>query len=92
VDSSSKPVVPSGAGVRHEPRSKVPDLIRMVNQISANFAHHPPDQAAGEVAAHLTLFWSPAMRAELAAWVRAGGEDLHPLAVEAVRRSSQVSD
>jgi formate dehydrogenase subunit delta len=74
-----------------EYRSPVPDLIRMANQIAANFAHHPVDQAAREVAAHLTAFWTPTMRSELEAWVAAGGEELHPLAVEAVRISNHTS-
>jgi hypothetical protein len=31
------------------------------------------------------------MRSELEAWVAAGGEELHPLAVEAVRISNHTS-
>lgn len=64
----------------------VPDLIRMANQIAENFAHHPAEQAAGEVANHLQLFWTMTMRSELEAWVDQGGEELHPLALEAVGR------
>jgi len=41
------------------------DLVRMSNQIAANFGHHPPDQAAAEVANHIRLFWPPSMRFEL---------------------------
>lgn len=37
------------------------DLVRMSNQIAANFAHHPPEQAAGEVATHIKRFWPPNM-------------------------------
>jgi formate dehydrogenase subunit delta len=80
------------SGAEHdEPRSMVPDLIRMANQIALNFAHHPADQAAGEVAEHLRAFWTPAMRAELEDWAAQGGEELHPLALEAVGVLSRAS-
>lgn len=72
----------------HATRSRTPDLIRMANQIAANFAHHRADQAAGEVATHLRTFWSPAMRSDLAAWLASPGPDgdeLHPLVVAALR-------
>lgn len=64
------------------------DLIRMSNQIAANFAHHPPEQAAAEVANHIKMFWSPRMRAELL-----GDSDLsafNPLVVEAIRLLSSA--
>jgi len=41
------------------------DLVRMSNQIAANFAHYGPERAAVEVANHLRLFWPPSMRDEL---------------------------
>jgi formate dehydrogenase major subunit len=43
------------------------DLVRMSNQIAANFAHLGPERAATEVANHLRMFWPPSMRAELVA-------------------------
>ena len=58
-------------------------LVRMVNQIAANVAHHPPDRAAAEIAAHLRLFWAPAMRAELVTYLDGGGLDLAPLSAAA---------
>ena len=42
-----------------------PDLVRMANQIAANFRHHPEAQAAAEVANHIRMFWPPLMRHEL---------------------------
>ena len=42
-----------------------PDLLRMANQIAANFRHHPAKEAAAEVANHIRMFWPPLMRAEL---------------------------
>jgi hypothetical protein len=40
-------------------------LVRMVNQIAANVAHHPHDEAVAEVARHLRVSWAPSMRADL---------------------------
>lgn len=90
-DPSEPPSSSSEIAGKAEYRSPVPDLIRMANQIAANFAHHPADQAAREVAAHLTAFWTLKMRSELEEWVEAGGEELHPLAIEAVRISNHTS-
>ena len=56
----------------------------MANQIAANFRHHPDDQAAGEVAAHLRSFWTPWMLERLDAVVAAGGAGLDPLVVAAL--------
>ena len=61
-------------------------LVRMVNQIAVNVAHHPPEQAAAEIAAHLKLFWAPAMRAELVTYLDGGGLDLAPLAAAATEQ------
>jgi formate dehydrogenase subunit delta len=58
----------------------------MVNQIAANVAHLPQDQAVAEIAAHLRATWAPAMRAELDAYLQRGGPDLNPLAAAATER------
>jgi formate dehydrogenase subunit delta len=58
----------------------------MVNQIAANVAHHPHDQAVAEVAAHLRLTWPPSMRANLVAYLDGGGLDLTPLATAAAEQ------
>ena len=55
-----------------------PDLLRMANQIAANFAYLEAESAAPAVAAHLRHFWSPLMRAELVQG--AGDAGLSPLA------------
>ena len=57
------------------------DLVRMANQIAANFRHHPQAQAAAEVADHIRMFWPPLMRRELLDNVHSGGCD--PLVVAA---------
>lgn len=41
------------------------DLIRMANQIAANFAPYPEDEAVEAIAAHFRNFWTPQMRADL---------------------------
>ena len=64
-------------------------LVRMANQIAANFAYLPePEQAATRVADHLQRFWEPTMRKEIIAHFEAGGEDLTEIARLAVARIS----
>ena len=58
-------------------------LVRMINQIAANVAHHPHDRAVGEIVAHLRASWAPGMRAELDAYLARGGSGLSPLATDA---------
>ena len=58
-------------------------LVRMVNQIAANVAHHPHDQAVAEITKHLKATWAPSMRADLVAYVDEGGLDVTPLAAAA---------
>ena len=66
-------------------------LVRMVNQIAANVARHPPDQAVAEIAAHLRSFWAPSMRAELVTYLDGGGLDLMPLAAAATEQLRATS-
>lgn len=60
-------------------------LIYMANQIAGFFATQPGGTAAAGTAGHLKAFWTPRMRQELIAWLKAGGGGLDPLAAEAVR-------
>ncbi len=53
------------------------DLIRMANQIASQFDHLPAPAAAAAVANHLTMFWTPAMRAELIAIAAREPDCLH---------------
>lgn len=62
------------------------NLIKMANEIAAFFDAYPSEQAQQEVASHLKRFWDPRMRAELIACVRAGGDGLAPLVMQAVSR------
>jgi formate dehydrogenase subunit delta len=62
------------------------DLVRMANQIAANTAHLPPQQAAAAVANHLRMFWAPAMRTDLTHLVLELPEELDPLVLAAVEQ------
>jgi formate dehydrogenase subunit delta len=55
----------------------------MANQIAANFRHHPEEQAAGEVANHIRMFWPRLMRDELLQNISTG--DFDPLVISAAR-------
>ncbi|MGH9169383.1 MAG: formate dehydrogenase subunit delta [Acidimicrobiales bacterium] len=66
------------------PYSNEAELQRMANQIAANYAHHDFEVAAGEVATHVKLFWTPQMRADLAAMSAGSAWELHPLVLRAV--------
>jgi formate dehydrogenase subunit delta len=59
-------------------------LIYMANQIATFFAAQR-GEAPVSVADHLRAFWEPTMRAEILAWVGAGGGGLSPTAEAAVR-------
>jgi formate dehydrogenase subunit delta len=65
---------------------EIEPLIRMANQIASNYAHHPPEQAAAEVAAHLRSFWAPPMRADLVEYVHEGGTGVDPVVVMALEQ------
>ena len=57
-------------------------LVRMANQIAAEFANQRPDAAAA-TAEHIRLFWDPRMLTMLLAHVAAGGDGLSPVAAAA---------
>ncbi|MBI1758597.1 MAG: formate dehydrogenase subunit delta [Actinobacteria bacterium] len=62
------------------------DVIRMANQIAAQFRHLPADQAVPAVAGHLRDFWEHRMRVELLALVDAGDPELDPVVRAAAQR------
>ena len=59
-------------------------LTRMANQIATFFATQPGTDQAERVAAHLTDFWGPEMRAALKAPAAEDDSDLSTLARDAV--------
>jgi formate dehydrogenase subunit delta len=58
----------------------------MANQIAQFFASYPHDQAVDGVADHLAKFWERRMKDQLIGYVDGGGEGLHDLVLEAVKR------
>jgi len=58
--------------------------VRMANDIAAQFAYLEHDKAVAGIAAHLTSFWDPRMRAQLREHVASGGEGLDLLVIDAV--------
>lgn len=64
-------------------------MVHNANQIALFFASYPREEAIVGVAGHLRLFWVPRMRRQIIDYVAAGGEGLHEIAVEAVKRLPQ---
>jgi formate dehydrogenase subunit delta len=60
-------------------------MVHMANQIALFFAGYPQDEAVAGVADHIQKFWEPRMRAQLTAYLAAGGANLHPLVIAATR-------
>ncbi len=61
----------------------VPPVVRLANDIARQFAHLGVDEAAAAVAQHVTMFWDPRMRADLAAEIERDHTQLDPLVVAA---------
>ena len=62
-------------------------LVRMANQIAANFSALPDDEAAAETADHISRFWEPRMRQALIGLLSAeAGFGLSPVARAAAAR------
>lgn len=61
-------------------------LVSMANEIAAFFASEEPASAAENIANHLRRYWDPRMRAQIAAFVQAGGSGLTPAARAGVER------
>ena len=60
-------------------------LVRMVNQIAANWDYGPDQaKAVAGVADHLRRFWSPPMFDEIARYIATGDADLSPIAERAL--------
>ena len=69
----------------------VEKLVRMTNQIAANFSYLPDqEQAATRVADHLQRFWDPMMRSEIIEHFNAGGTDLSETARLAIKKMAPI--
>lgn len=61
-------------------------LVRMANQIATFFATQPGADQADRVAQHLSDYWDPRMRSQIAEIAGQPDSGLSPLAMEAVAR------
>jgi formate dehydrogenase subunit delta len=58
----------------------------MANQIAQFFLSYPREEAVAGVADHIQKFWEKRMRQQLHDYVAQGGNGLHELVLEAVKR------
>ena len=61
-------------------------MVHNANQIALFFAAYSHEEAVAGVANHLRMYWVPRMRQQIIEYVAHGGEGLHPIALEAVKR------
>ena len=64
--------------------SGIPSVIRLANDIAAQFEHRPHDAAVEAIARHINLFWDPRMRHELAEIADAHRGDLHDIVLDVI--------
>jgi formate dehydrogenase subunit delta len=64
--------------------SELDQLIKMANQIAANFRFH--DDPVTPLADHLRRFWAPSMRRMLQQHIEQGGAGLDDEVLEAAKR------
>jgi formate dehydrogenase subunit delta len=65
----------------------IDSLIKMINQIADNAPkQETPEDAAQAVAGHLQKFWAKPMKEAIREHLKAGGDGLNSVSVEAVRR------
>jgi formate dehydrogenase subunit delta len=62
------------------------NMVHMANQIALFFAGYPREEAVASVTDHLKKFWEPRMRRQIVEYVASGGEGLHELVRESVKR------
>jgi formate dehydrogenase subunit delta len=60
-------------------------VVRLANDIAAQFHHLPPDEAAADVANHIRRFWDPRMRVALLELADHQQADLDPGVIAALR-------
>ena len=61
-------------------------MVHNANQIALFFAAYSHEEAVDGVANHLRMYWVPRMRQQIIEYVANGGEGLHEIAIEAVKR------
>ena len=71
----------------------VQKLVRMANQIAANFDFGgDEDRAVAGIADHLSRFWTPAMKKEIIEHVRSGETGLTELAARSIAVLAEQQD
>jgi len=63
--------------------SEIDQLVKMANQIGANFAFH--EDGVARVVDHLRRFWAPSMIRQLREYVAAGGAGLDEAVLSAMQ-------
>jgi formate dehydrogenase subunit delta len=61
-------------------------MIHNANQIALHFASFSREEAIAGIRDHIQKFWDRGMKDQLIEYVARGGEGLHELVLEAVRR------
>jgi formate dehydrogenase subunit delta len=59
-------------------------LVRMANQIAAEFENQQPGDAVAATWDHVRLFWDPRMKTQILAHLAAGGAGLSPISLAAI--------
>ena len=67
-------------------------LAYMANQIATFFTSKPHAEGVAGVAAHINDFWEPRMRRHLFVLLDTGGNNLHPLVLEAAGTIRRPAD
>jgi formate dehydrogenase subunit delta len=65
---------------------KVSTMVHNANQIALFFASYPREEAIAGVTEHLKKFWERRMRDQIVQYAAQGGNGLHELVREAVKR------
>jgi len=66
--------------------SELDQLVKMANQIAANFSYH--EDCVERLATHINRFWAPVMRQQLKDHARSGAKDLDAAVLQSVDRIS----
>ena len=61
-------------------------LVRMANQIADFFKVQSETDAVAGTADHISRFWDPRMRSQMAKHLAHGGDGLNPIALKAVQQ------
>lgn len=62
---------------------EIDQLVKMANQIAANFSFH--EDGVAQLTLHLRKFWAPVMIRQLAGHVAAGGGGVNEMVLQALR-------